>query len=227
MDTNLELFVRIVVAGALGAIVGYERNLHHRSAGLRTHMLVAIASATFMVVSHAFHEPQGFGEGDGLLKVDVSRIASQVVSGAGFIAGGAILRSGPTVQGLTTAAGLWLVTAIGLAAGARMYAVAVSVTALGEVALWLLRKVETGGEARERAKVTVELGGEASLGQLSRLVEAAGARVITHDYVRNFGATQTEVTFFVNHGERFDTDALVDALRAAPNMRCVRVETMV
>jgi putative Mg2+ transporter-C (MgtC) family protein len=227
MDTNLELILRIVVAGALGAIIGYERNRHHRSAGLRTHMVVAIASATFMVVSHGFHEPQGFDEGDGLLKVDASRIASQVVTGAGFIAGGAILRSGPTVQGLTTAAGLWLVTAIGLAAGARMYMIAASVTGLGVVALWLLRKVETGGEERQHGKVRVELAGEASLAQLSRLIEAAGARVITHDYVRNFGEAQTEVTFFVNHGDRFDTDALVNALGAAPNMRSVRVETMV
>jgi putative Mg2+ transporter-C (MgtC) family protein len=227
MESNLELFLRIVVAGALGAIIGYERNRHHRPAGLRTHMVVAIASATFMVVSHGFHEPQDFGGGDGLLKVDVSRIASQVVSGAGFIAGGAILRSGPTVQGLTTAAGLWLVTAIGLAAGARMYLVATSVTGLGVVALWLLRRVENGGEVRQHGKVRLELAGDASLAELSRLIEAAGARVITHDYVRRFGEARTEVTFFVNHGERFDTDALVKALGVAPNMRCVQVETLV
>ena len=124
MPNTLELLLRIVLAGALGAAIGYERDLHRRPAGLRTHMLVAMASAAFMVISTAFSFHQDY-EGHELVKVDASRIASEVVSGAGFIAGGAILRSGPTVQGLTTAAGMWLVTAIGLASGAGMFVIAV------------------------------------------------------------------------------------------------------
>jgi putative Mg2+ transporter-C (MgtC) family protein len=225
MHTDLELLLRIVVAGALGAVIGFERNWHHRPAGLRTHALVAIASATFMVVSYGFHG-QGAETMDALARVDESRIASQVVSGAGFIAGGAILRSGPTVQGLTTAAGLWLVTAIGLAAGAGMFVVASSVTLVGVVALWLMRKVEGGGNLREQGQVSLELGGDASLADLRQLIESTHTRVVSHDYVRRFGGPETQVTFLISHGESFDPDALVDRLRAAPNLRSVRVEKL-
>ncbi|HEX6240307.1 MAG TPA: MgtC/SapB family protein [Polyangiales bacterium] len=225
MQTDLELLLRIAVAGALGAVIGFERNWHHRPAGLRTHMVVAIASATFMVVSYGFHTPGGQTV-DSLAKVDVSRIASQVVSGAGFIAGGAILRSGPTVQGLTTAAGLWLVTAIGLAAGAGMFVVASSVTALGMAALWLMRKVEGGGQLREQGQVSLEIAGDASLTELRQLIEGSQTRVVSHDYTRRFGASETQVTFLISHGDSFDPDKLIDRLRAAPNLRSVRVEKL-
>src|SRR5690349_24968592 len=111
---DLELLLRIVVGTALGSIIGYERDIHGRPAGLRTHALVALASATFMVVSTHLAYYQSYHQGD-FTEVDGSRIAASVVSGIGFLAGGAILRTGLTIQGLTTAAGLWLVAEIGRA----------------------------------------------------------------------------------------------------------------
>lgn len=224
MDIPFELFLRIVVAGVLGALVGYERDLHRRPAGLRTHMVVAMASATFMVISHAFAEHQAFEEE--VIRVDASRIASEVVSGAGFIAGGAILRSGPTVHGLTTAAGLWLVTAIGLASGAGMFAVAGFATLLGLISLWVLRSVEKGARQREEGKVSLAVAGDAPLAALRALIEAQGAHVLRHEYACRFGGEETEATFFVNHGERFDPDRLVEALRGEPKMRRVRLECL-
>ena len=108
--SDVELVVRILVGTVLGAVIGYERDIHGRPAGLRTH-----ASATFMVVSTHLAQFQGYHEGD-FTEIDGSRIAASVVSGIGFLAGGAILRTGLSIQGLTTAAGLWLVAAIGLCA---------------------------------------------------------------------------------------------------------------
>jgi putative Mg2+ transporter-C (MgtC) family protein len=84
--------------------------------GLRTHLIVAMAAASFMVISSQFVYWQHYRATD-LVEIDPSRIAASVVSAVGFLAGGAILRTGATVQGLTTAAGLWLVTAIGMCAG--------------------------------------------------------------------------------------------------------------
>src|SRR5689334_10799071 len=101
-----ELIVRLLVATALGSIIGYERDIHGRPAGLRTHAVVALASALFMVVSTQFMYFQHYSRED-LVAVDPSRIAAAVVSGIGFLAAGAILRTGLSVQGLTTAAGLW------------------------------------------------------------------------------------------------------------------------
>jgi putative Mg2+ transporter-C (MgtC) family protein len=141
VSLDSDLIIRIVVGTVLGGIIGYERDIHGRPAGLRTHAVVALASATFMVVSTHLVYFQHYGAGD-LINIDGSRIAASVVSGIGFLAGGAILRTGINVQGLTTAAGLWLVAAIGLCAGGGMYCESVAATVIGIGALTLLRKFE-------------------------------------------------------------------------------------
>jgi len=117
MWLHADLLLRVLVGTVLGAAIGYERRLHRRPAGLRTHLLVSLASSTFMVVSTHFVYFQHYQRED-LVTVDPSRIAASVVTGVGFLGGGAILRTGVNVQGLTTAAGLWLCAAIGLSAGA-------------------------------------------------------------------------------------------------------------
>jgi putative Mg2+ transporter-C (MgtC) family protein len=134
MISELAMVGRIVAGAALGGVIGYERDVHKRPVGLRTHLIVGMAAATYMVLSSEFVYFQHYGKED-LVEVDTSRIAASVVSGIGFLAAGAILRTGITVQGLTTAAGLWLVTAIGMCAGAGMYPVAVAVTVMGVLAL--------------------------------------------------------------------------------------------
>src|SRR6185295_17919564 len=121
------LLGRIAAGTVLGGVIGYERDRHGRPAGLRTHMVVALASATFMVVSTHFVESNREVLGEHV-SADVSRIAASIVMGIGFLGGGAILHTGFSVQGLTTAAGLWLVAAIGLSAGAGMYAISVAST---------------------------------------------------------------------------------------------------
>src|SRR5262249_26515583 len=130
MLTPVDLITRIAVGAAMGGVIGFERDLHGRHVGLRTHLIVSMAASTFMVVSAHFVSYQHY---DSTLHIeaDVSRIAASVVSGIGFLAGGAILKTGTTIQGLTTAAGLWLVTAIGLCAGAGMYEVGGAVTLMG------------------------------------------------------------------------------------------------
>jgi putative Mg2+ transporter-C (MgtC) family protein len=159
LNLDVELVVRILVGTALGGIIGYERDIHGRPAGLRTHALVALASATFMVVSTHFVYYQHYGPND-FTEVDGSRIAASVVSGIGFLAGGAILRTGFTIQGLTTAAGLWLVAAIGLCAGGGMYYESVAVTLIGVAALTLLRRFEDKDD-RVRRRLVLTLTGAA------------------------------------------------------------------
>lgn len=141
LSLDVELVVRILVGTALGGVIGYERDIHGRPAGLRTHALVALASATFMVVSTHLAYYQNYRVGE-FTEIDGSRIAASVVSGIGFLAGGAILRTGLSIQGLTTAAALWLVAAIGLCAGAGMYIESVAVTIIGVAALTILRRFE-------------------------------------------------------------------------------------
>lgn len=152
---ELQLVLRIVVGTCLGGVIGYERDIHGRPAGLRTHAIVALASSTFMVVSTHFVYFQHYAAGD-LVNVDTSRIAASVVSGIGFLAGGAILRTGVSVQGLTTAAGLWLVAAIGLCAGGGMYIESLTTTFVGLGVLTLLRRFEDKDDrVRRRLHLTL------------------------------------------------------------------------
>src|SRR5207302_4449982 len=117
----------------------WERELREQPAGLRTHLLVALASAVFMVVSLQAGFYQHFEPGTGqFLRYDAGRIASNIVVGIGFLGGGAILHAGMTIKGLTTAASLWLTAAVGLAAGGGMFLLAFAGTTFSLIALVLL-----------------------------------------------------------------------------------------
>jgi len=134
--------VRILIAAGLGAAIGFERELRDQFAGLRTHMLVALGSCLFTLVSaYGFHE-FAVAPSTQAVRADVTRVASQIVVGIGFLGGGAILRHGGTIRGLTTAATLWVVAAIGLAVGVGFYSSALVVTGVAIVALEGLKPFE-------------------------------------------------------------------------------------
>lgn len=119
------LILPILIAGLFGGLIGLERTFRAKEAGVRTHFIVALGSALFMIISqYAF---QG--------RFDASRVAAQVVSGIGFIGAGVIIFQKNVVRGVTTAAGLWVTAAIGLACGAEMYAVAGATTLLTIICL--------------------------------------------------------------------------------------------
>jgi putative Mg2+ transporter-C (MgtC) family protein len=129
MNTLLDMVLRLLLAAGLGAGIGYQRERANKPAGLRTHILISLGSALFTVVSIF-----GFGVG-----VDPSRVAAGVVTGIGFIGAGVILRGvrGEHVVGLTTAASIWAVAAIGMAAGVGMYLIATIVTVIAVLVLMI------------------------------------------------------------------------------------------
>jgi putative Mg2+ transporter-C (MgtC) family protein len=153
------VLLRLTAAAALGAAIGFERELRDREAGMRTHLLVALGSCLFTLVSaYGFHE--FLARGGNVVRADPSRIAAQIVTGIGFLGAGAIIREGLSVRGLTTAASLWISAAIGMAAGAGYYEAAVAATALTLFALWPLRLFAFRLVERwrpEEARVVVEL----------------------------------------------------------------------
>jgi putative Mg2+ transporter-C (MgtC) family protein len=132
-DAVGDLIVRLVVATLCGGAVGVDRQLAHKAAGLRTNMLIALGSALFTLMSIELVP---------MTTADRSRVASTVVSGIGFLGAGTILRQGNHVAGLTTAATIWVVAAIGMAAGARSYGLAVATTVVALVVLRLMPHVE-------------------------------------------------------------------------------------
>jgi putative Mg2+ transporter-C (MgtC) family protein len=123
---ELDLVLRLCVAGLLGAAVGLEREVRGRDPGIRTHALVALGAALFTVAG-----AYGFADIATSPNEDPARLAAQVAAGIGFIGAGAIIRSGISVRGLTTAATLWMSAALGVTAGAGAYVVAVTATAVG------------------------------------------------------------------------------------------------
>jgi putative Mg2+ transporter-C (MgtC) family protein len=133
-----EELLRVVVAAGLGGLVGLERELRDREAGFRTHLLVSVGSCLFTLVSaYGFHE--FLVSGSNIVRTDPTRIAAQIVTGVGFLGAGAIIRQGFSIRGLTTAATLWVVAAIGMASGAGYFSAAVITTALVLFSLWPLR----------------------------------------------------------------------------------------
>lgn len=164
-----DTLLRVAVAGALGGAIGLERELDEKAAGLRTHMLVAIGSALFTLVgAYGFAE---FSSGS----VDPSRIAAQIVTGIGFLGAGVIFRQGFTVRGLTTAASLWLVAAVGMAAGAGYWKGAVIAAGVGLIALRPLEWVkERTIPYRAAARMVVELAEGGTSGEVLDALERAG-----------------------------------------------------
>ncbi len=133
--------VRLGISFGLGFALGFERELRGQSAGLRTHILVCLGSCLFTLTSLFAEQPLD-AETHHEVRADITRIASQVVVGIGFLGGGAILRHGATVKGLTTAANLWLTASVGLAVGIGFPLLASAATGLALVALAGLRLLE-------------------------------------------------------------------------------------
>jgi len=207
LGLQFELSARIVIAAALGAIIGAEREIHGHPAGIRTHMLVSLGSAIFTIMS--IH---GFGQDADPSRVDPTRIAAQIVSGIGFLGAGAILKDGIVIRGLTTAASLWATSAVGLAAGAGEYIIAVVAGAVILVSLWpinaLAERLHGGSipEVNLRLQLDrIDLVGTVSDLLLQQKVEIVG--ITTQRLAR--GSYQADLSL---RGRR--TSAITEALEA-------------
>jgi putative Mg2+ transporter-C (MgtC) family protein len=194
-----EVLLRLALAAALGAAIGFERELREREAGLRTHLLVSLGSALFTITSaygfHAF-----LASGQSVVRADPTRIAAQIVTGIGFLGAGAIIRQGLSVRGLTTAATLWVVAAIGLASGAGYYSAALITTVLVLLSLWPLRILAYRIFLRyrpERERLLVDLAPGRSPAPVLAAVEEAGGQIeslsVTEDEERRSVAIEVDL----------------------------------
>ncbi len=209
-----ENIIRLLVAMVLGGIIGFERELHDRPAGLRTHILVCVGSALVMIVSQ--HVSLSFAD---KLQSDPARIAAQVVSGIGFLGAGTIMREGATVRGLTTAASLWISAALGLAAGAGLYVYAAFASVLTLIALSLMSQMEhylalqrSKGEvsliARDRPGLLGQIG--SVLGELE--LNIVGVRLTPH------GDEEVQINFYVDYSSQTEKLDLLEQLEKIPGL---------
>lgn len=198
MISNVEILLRLAVAAALGSLVGFERERLLWAAGIRTHMLVCVGSCLIMVVS-AYGFAGVLGQEHTVL--DPSRVAAQVVSGIGFLGAGSILARGEIVKGLTTAASIWTVAAIGLAIGGGLYFAGVASTIVILIILAGVKPLEEAYRARNQTvhfRITVDHGtftpGE--LQQALALRASQIKRFVVEN--RNEDNDSDEITVFLN-----------------------------
>jgi len=215
MPSDLELLGRLLLAAVLGGAIGAERELNDQAAGLRTHMLLTIGACLFTLVS-----AYGFGAGPR----DPSRLAAQIVTGIGFLGGGAIVRHGLTVKGLTTAASIWATASVGVAVGAGQYVLGVGGALLVSVTLLGLRRVgallQRWGVSREALVLTTRPGFE-----VRRIVEAVRDEgVELRGLDRQEGDGEDRIALVVKLRPRYRTEQLLDALGRLEGVRQVEWE---
>ncbi len=196
-----ELLARLVVSVVLGGVIGWERETHDRPAGLRTHILVCVGSAVYMIVSLSFTENS-----------DPGRIAAQVATGVGFLGAGTVIRSGSSVKGLTTAASIWAVAAIGLCAGRgeQGYTVAVAATAFVFFTLWGLSWVEKRVVSkRQYRRVALRLrNARETMNRLQSFLDARGVRLNAWEMGEHREDGTQEVRLNLRLPPGLDTDRL-------------------
>ncbi|VTU28744.1 putative Mg(2+) transport ATPase [Variovorax sp. SRS16] len=219
MVSQLELVARLVMAAALGSVIGFERERLSWAAGLRTHMLVCVGSALIMIVS-------AFGFQDALggphVVLDPSRVAAQVVSGIGFLGAGTILLRGEVIRGLTTAASLWSVAAIGLAIGGGLYTAAVAATLIILLILAGLKPIESKYFASKRSREFRLTAGRGAL-TMVQLNKALGARsrLVRQFVVQHLEGVNDvdEITISFNRLSIGEVSQVLDQLQAIPGVR--------
>jgi len=150
MPFEVEMLIRLLLSVVLGGVIGYEREHTSRPAGFRTHILVCVGAALVMVTSEFT-----FSKYSGLTDIDPTRLGAQVISGVGFLGAGTIIRDGFNVRGLTTAASLWAVSCVGIAAGAGFYSGAVVATIFIFLTLITLKKAEKHFSKKNRYRTFI------------------------------------------------------------------------
>ena len=210
-----EVCLRLVLSCIMGGIIGYERQMRHKSAGLRTNMLVALGACLIMLLSQALYDNV-----EGKTNADPARLAAQVVSGIGFLGAGAIMKEGLTVTGLTTAATLWVVAGVGLAVGAGFYLGAGVTTGVVFLILWNLSRLDMWVDHDRILALSIyTLDRPGQIMRISACIEdlhlrARGVKVKTdEDEAETGGERRVYLNFEVYNSESLRRAFIIDALR--------------
>ena len=210
-----EVCLRLVLSCIMGGIIGYERQMRHKSAGLRTNMLVALGACLIMLLSQALYDNV-----EGKTNADPARLAAQVVSGIGFLGAGAIMKEGLTVTGLTTAATLWVVAGVGLAVGAGFYLGAGVTTGVVFLILWNLSRLDMWVDHDRILALSIyTLDRPGQIMRISACLEdlhlrARGVKVKTdEDEAETGGERRVYLNFEVYNSESLRRAFIIDALR--------------
>jgi putative Mg2+ transporter-C (MgtC) family protein len=221
MISELDITMRLAIAALLGSLIGFERERLLWSAGIRTHMMVSVGSCLLMIVSaYGFHYATQMPH----VVLDPSRIAAQVVTGIGFLGAGSILLRGQSVRGMTTAASIWSVAALGLAAGGGLYFAAGITTAIILVILAGLKPLEEAYRARIQSCVLTMRSEHDALDfdQIKKVLRVRGGQV-KRVMVMPAENDLEDTTLYLARVSEADIRLGAARLREAPGVQTVRV----
>jgi putative Mg2+ transporter-C (MgtC) family protein len=221
--TTTEALLRLALGALFGGAIGFERQVHGRPAGFRTHMLVCMASVLLMEVSEYFHYLEVMDPG--YVRVDPGRIAAGAITGIGFLGAGVIVKMGATVHGLTTAACLWIVSAIGLALGTGMYVPSVAAFVLTLFALLALRVVERHTPKAAFKFISITGGLDLEEASIMNVLSEQKASVLNLDYERNIDVGEAVFRYNITIGGESESRPLIDALSSLANVRRVHIRS--
>jgi putative Mg2+ transporter-C (MgtC) family protein len=221
------LIIRIFAAAAFGGVLGLERDIHGRGAGLRTHLLVSAGAALFMILSThiATYEimiPSGFTK-----VTDPGRIAAQIITGIGFLGAGVIIKEGISIRGLTTAACLWIAAAIGMTTGAGHYTIAAATTVLALVTLVMLRRLERYYRKDIYRDLEITVRNDVDTRRLIEMVKSKEVMLISlgveRDYERQTTIIKMSLRLFYRGNADRLFDLIVERLEKSPvSLKAVR-----
>ncbi len=209
--------LRLLLVVGLAGAVGLEREIRDQEAGLRTHMLVGLGAALFVITGNFAWSEVEFGNDVGVV-LDPSRVVAYVITGIGFLGAGTIIKHGINIKGLTTAASLWVVAAVGVTVGAGEYGLGVVTTAIVLASLWPLRKLAdaVGLRARHSHRLELELEPQGSIAAVIALLEAQGGHVASATVTEERDLRRLEVVVDQRDAE---LGRLVEAAASAADVR--------
>lgn len=219
MNFYLDSFLKILASSVSGAVLGWERKHRYQVVGMRTLVLISVSSTLLAILSYALTEIQ---TGKGFYGGDPTRVIAGVVSGIGFLGGGAIVHQGLNIRGLTSAAVVWTSSAIGLALGAGLYEQALLVLAVALFLLIVLEKIESRFFLAGRNKTLrlVFADGESGidLGAIKKVIEENGFKVTDLNISRIMADRKVILLYSVKSPDRDDYDQVISGLSALGNL---------
>lgn len=212
-----EIVVRLLLGMLIGGIIGFERQVHGRPAGFRTHILVCVACVLLMLVSEHYHAISSLDPGS--VRADPGRIAAGAITGVGFLGAGVVLKTGFSIQGLTTAACIWVVSAIGLSIGGGLYEAGILTFLITIVTLTCLRVIERKVPKLSFRELTVEGSRNMDEALISATLKKYGASITNTTYEASSAGGEAVFSFTIAFYRRFPMKNLVDDLASLSSVK--------
>jgi putative Mg2+ transporter-C (MgtC) family protein len=210
MISPYEIILKLLLGTILGGIIGFERQTHGRPAGFRTQLLVCVACVLIMIISESYYIQNSMRPE--YARIDPTRIAAGAMTGVGFLGAGVILKTGVSIQGLTTAACIWIVSAIGLAIGAGQYLAGITGFVITFISLWFLRLMEIKIPTMAYKYVTVVTDSSGDENSIASIFQERGFKINKMDYDIEIRDNEKKYIFTVSSKDETSMKEVIDAV---------------